>query len=280
MPEPKFSDATVQSLIELGRNTAGPTTVQTLPGNPVPFVIVNGKVTPVPELIFNDHAQRPERIKASVCVLDAESFISYYSLFSDVNSRVFAYEPNISVLGVLDYHAAGDGNAPRWGQHRVMLTLRYSEEWKRWTGSNNKKFQQQEFAEFLEQNSIDIVMPSPAAMMEVARDLQATTEVEFGSGVRMNDGQVRFKYTETTKASVGTGQVAVPEQFTLNLPAFVGGQRVPMQALLRFRVNEGKLVIWYTLIRPEEVVRTAFLACRDQIASTLSINIINGEPGK
>lgn len=273
-----FSDQTVQSLIELGRQTAGPQLVHKIDGSPVPFVIHNGKVTPVPELIFNEHAAAPERVKANISVLDAESFVEYFTLFSDVNSRVFAYEPDIRVVGVLDYHAAGDGNSPRWCQHRVTLVLRQSEEWKRWIGCNNRQLDQQAFAEFLEQNSIDIIKPDPAAMLEVARDLQAHTEVEFGAGVRMQDGQVRFKYTETTKASVGAGNLAVPERFTINIPAFVSGQRVPMDALLRFRVKEGKLVLWYTLIRPEEVMRAAFMAARNQIAEALSLTIINGVP--
>lgn len=42
-------------------------------------------------------------------------------------------------------------------------------------------------------NSIYVTNPSPASMMEVARDLKATTEVEFGAGIRMNDGQMHFK---------------------------------------------------------------------------------------
>jgi len=190
---------------------------------------------------------------------------------------VFAFEPEIKVIAVLDYHGAAEGG-PRWGQHRVTLMLRKSEEWIRWTNANNKHFDQAGFAEFLEQNAIDITTPDPAAMMDVARDLQATTEVEFGAGTRMQDGQVRFKYTETTKATVGAGQIQVPERFTLTLPVFIGGERVKMEALLRFRVKDCKLVIWYTLVRPEETIRSAFLAARNKIAETLKITIINGTP--
>ncbi len=160
----------------------------------------------------------------------------------------------------------------------MTLNLRQSEQWKVWLGRSNKQFAQMEFAEFLEQNGIDISRPAPAAMMEIARDLQATTEVEFGAGSRTQDGQVRFKYTETSKATVGAGQLAVPEQFTISTPAFVGGALVDMQALLRYRVREGKLVIWYTLVRPEEVIRAAFLQSRNWIAEKLSITIINGTP--
>lgn len=68
----------------------------------------------------------------------------------------------------------------------------------------------------------------------------------------------------------------MPESFTISIPAFVGSERVAMTALLRFRVNGGKIVFWYTLVRPDDVLRSAFLACRDSIQSELSVKVING----
>lgn len=265
---------TVNRLIELGRLSAGP---QMVPGANVPMVMVPEGYKPqaMPELIFNEHEKAPKRIAAAVGVLDPISFQQYYALFSDPDSRVFADEQKLQVVAVLDYHTP---RGPRWGAHRVTLGLRHSEEWKVWTGANNKKFTQGEFAEFLEQHAIDIIDPAPASMMEVARDLQATTEVEFGSAQRSNDGQVRFKYTESTKATVGASQLQVPEDFKIELPVFIGGSDVSIHALLRFRVNQGKLVIWYTLVRPDEAVRAAFAAARGQIAEALKIDIINGTP--
>lgn len=267
---------TIQAIVNLDRKGAGPQKVE---GGNIPYVLVpeGCKVQPVPELLYNEHADKPERIKQSVTVLDPASFIEYHTLFSDPNSRVFADETKLIVLSVLDYHGAGEG-APRWGQHRLTLSLRQSDEWKVWTGANNRQMNQQAFAEFLEQNSLDVTKPSPADMMEIASDLHATTEVEFGSGLRQQDGQVRFKYTEAVKTTVGAGQVNVPERFTVTIPAFIGGERVPMDALLRFRVKEGKLTFWYTLVRPEEVIRTAFMDARKAIAASLSVTIINGTP--
>jgi hypothetical protein len=225
-------------------------------------------------LIFNEHNPHPERIKARVGVHDPESFIEYYNRFSNADSRVFADETTISVTAVLDYHANAD--YPAWCQHRLLLVLRASEEWKIWTGRNNKQFTQ---IEFLEQNSMDISQPAPASIVEIARDLEAHTEVEFASGTRTTDGQVKLRYTQTIKATVAGGAVDVPERFVLTIPAFVGGERVGMEALLRWRVRDGKLVVWYTLVRPEEVVRNAFLFARGAIAEELKVTIINGGSG-
>lgn len=274
MPE-DFNDA-IQTLVGLGRQTDS---AKSVPGGNVPYVVIPAthKLETLERFVFNDHADHPARTKAVVAVLDPESFINYYQLFGDENSRVFAYEPDIKVTAVIDYHGAM-ASGPRWCQHRLVLTLRESEQWKVWVGANNKKFPQAEFAEFLEQNAIDITKPSPAGIMEIARDLQGTTEVEFGAGVRMNDGSVRFKYTEATKATVGGDAVSVPERFTIGLPVFIGGAPVTLEALLRYRVNGGKLQIFYTLVRPEEAKRAAFIASRAQIADDLKVTVINGKP--
>jgi uncharacterized protein YfdQ (DUF2303 family) len=273
------ADLTPEAIALIAQYARAGMTPQTVVGGNIPYVIVPDgcDAKPLPELIYNEHNEKPERIKANITVLDPGSFVEYHTLFSDPNSRVFADETKLSVLSVLDYHGAAEGS-PRWGQHRLTLTLRQSEEWKIWLGANNKQMNQQAFAEFLEQNSLDVSKPCPADMMEIASDLQASTEVEFGSGLRQSDGQVKFKYTEVVKATVGGGEVTVPDRFTITIPAFIGGERVPMDALLRFRVNQGKLTFWYTLVRPEEVIRTAFLEARKSIADKLSITIINGTP--
>jgi len=267
----------LQTLIGIARQGLGP---QEVPGGNIPYVLVpeGYKAQAVPELIFNDHNPTPERVKGNVQVFDPESFTEYYSLFSDANSRIFADETKQSVTAVIDYHAAGEGNFPRWGQHRVTLTLRQSEEWKRWVGFNNRQMNQQEFAEFLEQNAADIFNPAPAAIREIAEDLEVSVDVDFASAQKMAGGRVVLKYTETTKTTVSGGkQISVPDQFVIAIPAFVGGPRVQMQVLLRYRIKEQKLVFFYTLIRPEEVSRTAFLVARNQIADALQVSIINGQ---
>lgn len=272
-------DNAVKRLLETGLKIGQAVSI---PGGNSLYAVIPSdcKIESLERFVFNEHAERPERVKQTVSVLDGESFIEYYRKFSGENSRVFADETKASVECVLDFHAAlqgGDG-APAWGSHRLKLTLLHSPEWKIWNEHNNKQMTQQQFAEFLEQNSLDVTIPSPGAMMDVARDLVATTECDFGSGLRMQDGQVRFKYTETVKAQVGGGQVEVPEKFRITIPVFVGGSPVDMDALLRFRTREGKLTFFYTLVRPESVIRSAFIGVRDTISSELGIVIINGEP--
>ena len=273
-----MADITGQTVLEIADLTRKGLEIQAVDKGTHPFVVVPNdcKVEPLERLIFNDHQPRPERVRQSVTVLDPESFIAYYALFSDTQSRVFANEPASTVLGILDYHASGEGNAPRWGHHKLTLKMEFSEEWKRWTGKNGKQMMQMEFAEFLEQNAVDISKPTPSAIMDVARDLDGTTEVQFGSGTRTQSGNIRFKYTEQTKTSVGGAAVEIPERFTLSIPVYIGGPRMDVEALLRYRIKEGSLTFFFTLVRPEEAQRNAFLSARQVIADKLGIAIING----
>lgn len=274
MPDTALNDQSIKELVDLGRAQGE---VQEVGNTPVLVIPSTHKVVPMRDYVYNEHAQAPHRKIGTAKVLDAASFCEYYTLFHDINSRVFADETNIKILAVLDYHAALDGG-PRWGQHRVDLTLRHSEEWKRWHGKDGEKMTQMEFAEFIEDNAPDIIDPSGATVLEVASDLSAKTDADFSSAQRLVNGQVQFKYSETIKAQFGSGNLDVPERFKISIPIHIGGERVELTARLRYRIQTGKLTFWYDLLRADVSEREAFIAIRKLIADTLQVTIINGTP--
>lgn len=271
-----ISAGAIKELVKLGQQTSDPKTI-TANGVPYAIVPIDTKVVDLAQFIYNDYAERPHRKKANVKVLDAASFIEYWAQFADDNSRAFADETKSVVLGVLDYHAAHEG-APRWGQHRVQLDLRHSEEWKTWTGKDGQKVTQMDFAEFIEDNTPDIKEPSAATMLEVARTLQAKTDVDFSSAIRLNNGQVQLKFSEQIKGTYGNGQVDIPEEFVIFIPVYVGTPRVPVRARLRYRINSGKLTFWYDLLRTEQIERDAFMATLAEISGGIGTKVINGSP--
>jgi len=115
-------------------------------------------------------------------------------------------------------------------------------------------------------------------MLEVARDLSASSDVNFQSGIRLDNGSIQFGYTEEIKGSFGRDKLEVPERFTVSIPVYVGSERVSMVARLRYRIADGKLTFWYDLLRAEAVEREGFLTTHRAIAQTLAITIINGSP--
>lgn len=276
MAEQPINEKAIAELVKLARATGAP---QLPKDGALPFVVIPNdcKIENLEKLIFNDHNERPERKRGTVRVLDAPSFCEYFTLFHDENSRVFADETKSCVLAILDYHATGD-NAPRWGQHRVELTLRHSEEWTRWSGKDGERMSQMEFAEFIEDNGPDIVTPDAASMLEIARDLSAKIDADFASAVRLQNGSVQFKYSEQVKGTYGSGQMEVPERFTIAIPVHIGADRVLLTARLRYRINAGKLTFWYDLLRADQIERDAFMAVHDSIGKRLGVTIINGTP--
>lgn len=266
---------TVKELYGYGRAAADVKEV----GN-TPFVVIpnDHKVVGLAEYKDNPRAERPLRVKGTAKVHDVPSFCEYFTLFHDENSRVFADEDKATILAVLDYHGALGGGAPRWGEHRLELTFRHSKEWNEWKGKDGQRTQQMEFAEFLEDHAPDIITPDAATMLEVARDLSAKVDADFGSAIRMNNGSVQFKFSEQVKATFGSGQLEVPEQFIVSIPIYLGCDRVSITARLRYRINAGKLSFWYDLLRADNIKREAFLVARKTITDTLAITDISGTP--
>lgn len=270
----ELNEKAITELTKLARMSV---TVQ-MPGpGGLPFAVIPNdcKLQDLSALV---HHERPQRIKGTVRVSDALSFCDYYTLFSDPNSRVFADEGGARIVAVLDYHAAGEGNAPRWCEHRVDLTLAVSREWGVWIGKSGARLSQQDFAEFLEDNTPDIIKPDAAVMLDVAKTLTAKIDVDFASAIRLNNGAVQFKYTEQVKATYGSGTVEVPESFVISVPVYRGSDPVQITARLRYRIASGKLTFWYDLLRADAAMRDAFGLVRKNVSEQLSCTVIGGIP--
>lgn len=267
---------------EIVRLTVEGLAAKSVTGGNTEFIVVpdGHSVKSLAEYKYNEHAAAPERIKGTVSVVDSVSFIEYHKLFSDPNTRIFADESGLSILAVLDYHGANGAEVggARWGSHRLNLALTLSPEWDLWTKQNGQKMEQMAFAEFLEQNSRDIIEPAAASVIDTARELEGKTEANFGASSRTQSGAYAITYTETTTAKAGNNKVEVPDKFKIRVPIFFGGDKVEVEALLRYRVDGGKVKFFFTLVRQKEAVHTAFLGERGKIAGGTSAVIINGKP--
>ena len=226
----------------------------------VPFTLVpNGyKIESLESLAFSKHAEFPERKRGCICVTDTQSFLDYWSLYSDEDSQVFADPDGSRVRGLLDYHGMGSEKRPRWCEHEVRLITTLTEEWKTWTEANRKQMEQRIFAEFLEDNAPDIIEPEPALFVEIARDLKAKSDVNFTSFVNEANGSVAFQYNENTQGTFGKGAIPVPERFRIRIPVYMGSDAVTIDVRLRFRINAGKLTLFYVLYRDAAVLRDAY----------------------
>lgn len=230
------------------------------------------------ELSINDlekHLPAPVRIRERLNLLDAETFINYVNRFSTTASAVFCNGPEgRTFTAVLDYHQP---DQPSWGQHVASYKCPTTVEWGRWKQADRSKLNQADFAEFIEDNVKDIVQPdgnnnapTAADMLEISRTLEAKKNISFRQGTRLDNGQVQLTYNEQIDGRAGeTGQLSIPEQFYIGVKPFLGGDAFCVPARFRYRITEGRLVMWFELVRPDKVLEEAYTAVRKQIATAI-----------
>jgi len=279
MAEPFNDGQNIAGAIKLAADMGAAQGEQRQAGN-VPYVVIptDHKVVTLGNEVFGDFRDFPHRKKAHVVVKDAASFIGYWEQFHD-ESLVFADDVTAKIQAIFDYHYPSPERSARWRQHRCTLQMTHSDEWTRWTGSNAKQMDQATFAEFLEDNAPDVVKPDAAAMMEIARDFRAKNEVTFNRSERLSSGQVRINYQENLSAKMGAGEVDVPESFVIRIPVYLSEDKIDITARLRFRINSGKLSLWYDLLRYKEAQRKAFDAALGAVSEAIGQPILLGDPG-
>lgn len=279
MAEPFNDGQNIAGAIKLAADMGAAQGEQRQAGN-VPYVVIpaDHKVVFMDDAVFGQYRDFPHRKKAHVVVKDTASFINYWEQFCD-ESLVFADDVTAKIQAIFDYHYSSPERSARWRQHRCTLQMTHSDEWTRWTGSNAKQMDQATFAEFLEDNAPDVVKPDAAAMMEIARDFRAKNEVTFNRSERLSSGQVRINYQENLSAKMGAGEVDVPESFVIRIPVYLSEDKIDITARLRFRINSGKLSLWYDLLRYKEAQRKAFDAALGAVSEAIGQPILLGDPG-
>lgn len=224
------------------------------------------------EDLVEKQRERPSRIAETTQLLSANSFIEYYNRFATKDSTIFVDAEDARFTAVFDYHQSTQ--APGWGRHRAVYTCPRTKEWSGWLKNDNAKMDQQTFALFIEDNLNEIAEPSGAEMLEIATTLKAKTDVDFQSNVRLDNGQVQFTYRENIDGQAGVaGQLTIPEKITLNIRPFLSGAPYVMEARFRYRVTQGGLAMWYTLIRPHLVQEHAV----NEVIETVRNNMGTGQ---
>jgi len=231
---------------------------------------------------------RPTRKRGKITLQDPVSFIDYVKRHRDERTLVTG-QANLTG-GVfeawLDHHEAGPEGRTGWSEHHAKLELEATPEWARWVSRSDTPMEQVAFAEFIEDNADDIVVPpgkskefpNSTQMLSVALTLQAKTDVKFASTVRLQSGAQQLTYEETIDASAGTrGKMEIPERFALALAPFIGTPKYAVTARLRYRLSAGKVTFSYKLERPHKIVEDAFNDIRERIQKGTTDQVLLGK---
>lgn len=245
---------------------------KTAPGGIIPYAVVpeSARVEDLEHLL-----PAPTRVSGNVTAKSVDTFCVYTNRYKTENTAIFGDHQGFILIGIIDYHPVA---AAAWASHRLTYEAPRSIEWETWTGSNKKTMAQADFAQFIEDNVVDIRSPAGAAVLEVARGLQAKKSVQFASAIRLSDGAQEFTYSETIDGTTSKGKVRIPEEFSLGIPVFFGGPAYEVRARLRYRIKDGALSLWYDLYRPEHIEKDAFGAICAEVAEKTSIAVWQGTP--
>ncbi|MGJ8518069.1 DUF2303 family protein [Carnimonas bestiolae] len=216
----------------------------------------------------------PRRISSAIDLIEVGSFIQYVNDYRATNNGtktiIKADVKTQQFTAILDYHR--DADKAGWCKHRAVYNCPQSRQWQQWSGKNCSKMNQATFAEFIENNQLDIDRhndegPTAADMLEVSRNLSSTQKVEFKSSINLANGDVEFQYQQNSEGVSGSakGTIEVPKEFWVIIPVYEGDAAYPIKARLRYRISDGVLALWYELVEPEKILEDAFRHMLEQI---------------
>lgn len=208
----------------------------------------------------------PWRARHTVTLDDRNSMTAFVNRFQRPETVLIADFPTLTISAVIDFHADNESEVDaqaRACDFRADFKLLPSEEFLRWDAMEGKMHPQAEFAEFLDENAVDIAEPDPATMVEISRELEATIGAAFKSAVSPESGDRKFVYETETHVK---GDIIVPKRFSLNIPLYNGEGPELLEARFRFRAGGDGLLLGFVWHRVEYQRRAFFNAIATQIA--------------
>lgn len=275
--QPKSDSAVVRELMSdlYGVQEVPLGTLKEATEKPIAMVVPKGMNLVSVKSMIAEYLPQPERRAGTATLLDQQSFIAWTNRFKAMNSAIFVNnrQDAPSLTSIIDYHPEGPENEnARWSQHRGHYAFPLSKQWKTWTAVSGKYIGQRAFAEFLEDNCLDVLPPpgddeangkfktlaqalggswgGPADLMGAARDFKVNEGVEVVNAQNSTTGEltVHFKVTQTGEKG---GSVSLPNLYLLGIPVFEGEVAFRIPVRLRWRRQEGAMVFALIMHRPD-----------------------------
>lgn len=207
----------------------------------------------------------------------ADSFTAYVNDHKTPASRLYVVS-QAAVKVIIDHHVAS-GDQAGWGQHVAHFSLTQTPEWTTWKTSNGKQMDQRTFAQFIDDNSEDIIGMDGASLLELIRTLKASQKLEITGEVdEKNDVTgTSFTLAAVTKAGVKDG-VELPGEFALSVSPYEGGGKIAVRVRLRIEIKAPKFTLSYDLVKIQRVEREALEAIVAGVAKEVEMDAWFGTP--
>jgi uncharacterized protein YfdQ (DUF2303 family) len=232
-----------------------------------------------------DPHRLPDFIRQTLTVDEPGSLSAYVNRFKRSESVLFADLDNAQVVARLDYHDQGvdiDGDAadvppmPRQNKHVATLQLRETQEFQDWCEFCSDFWPQAEFANFLDENRIDVIDPDGGDLLEIVKDLQAVSTSSFTGKVDLTNGDVSIGFETDTKE---VQKVMLPKTVTLRLAIYAGDEPVEIECALRWRAQSGGVKLALVMRRINRVKRELFAKIANDVAEATGLPVYFGRQG-
>lgn len=229
--------------------------------------------------------EKPRRKRANLLMNDCGSFIEYAKRQGSLASSAIYCAIDYANTEVKFYGVLNDfGDEPAetaWRDHIARFRPEFSEEWERWVSHDQKHFSQTDIAHFLEENSRNIAsvenMPTGAQMLEMVLDFEAKQDMRFKSAIRLQNGAVEMCFVQNDDNET-LAKMKMFERFSIGIPVFWNGDAYQLDARLKYRVNNGKVVFWYEIIRKDKVFEAATESLITTIKEKTGMQFYFGNP--
>lgn len=231
--------------------------------------------------MLNDYLTKPKRLTGHSQHETLDSFIEHVNAFKiEDRTVIFATHENGRLCAVYNYHTKDETS---FNDHRAQYQMVASKEWKNWMDKDGRGMSQSEFAAFIEDNALDLIVPptdgakdadkaimglaktlntkyaSPSQMMELARGIKIHESASGAAAYDMQTGDTTIEYASISKASTKDGnKLAVPGMFLLGIPVVMNGDAYRIPVRLRYRMDNGRVVWFYQIYKPEKYLKDAF----------------------
>ena len=263
--------------------------------------------------LLDEYLERPTRRIGTATLETEESFHLIVNRYMSEEHTVLFLNPDAkapTVTAVFDHHTAGPlekvGKPPMgqdapvvtgFGQHRAVLRLRLSDEWKAWHAVNNAQLGQIEFAELLQDRIGDLVVVNPAEntgardliaqldarlgtpqrIMSLARGLTVKANASVRAAITLESGEGEISYAESHTDANGA-KLTVPTLFYIGIPVFYAGPTYLIPVRVRYRLSGGTLVWSIALHRADRVFDDALKQVRAAVTLSTGLQVLVGQP--
>lgn len=266
----------------------------------IPFLVVpNTKKIESLKKTIDEYRAVPERIKGSAKIVTIDSLIDHANKFKGETSALFANDEDCAITASYDYHGAGK---PSFCTHEAVFKAQLSTQWQAWSTMNGERMNQTNFAEFIENNALDLIdapaaesmdagdimvlniaktlgftIGTPADIVKLARGIAINESAKAKSIVNTSTGETQIQY-ESEHSDAGGQRLAVPNLFLIGAPVFEGDAFYKIVVRLRYRLQGGQVSWFYEIYRAERLLDHAFTEICKIAQSKTSLPLYMGTP--